>query len=1273
MTIHKLTAGSGYTYLTRQVAGGDVERARGQGAADYYTAKGNPPGAWGGRGADLLGLAGSQVSEAQMRALYGEGRHPNAEVIVREFLARHAEPGMSKRARACVEDAAIRASRLGRPFPVYETLAPFADRVARRLAAVHEEAGREPTQAERKGIQRAEAKRQRAAVAGFDVVFAPVKSAALLWALDERPWVRAAVRAAHEEARDAALAMLEQHAAFTRVGNRGEGQIDTDGLTYARFDHYDSRAGEPNLHTHVAIANKVRGTDGKWRALDARALYRMTVAASEFYNTAFETALRTRVRVRFASRPGSARGVEPVREIVGVPTDFLTHFSSRRTEIEARYDQLLRDYHRDHGHDPPKAMCHRLARQATIETREGKKPARSLEEMRADWRRSLSDAFGSDAVPALGSAVSELEAEDSQVTAPRVPPREMVEELAGWVVAAVSEQRSMWTVWNLRAEAERLARERLRFTSLAEHQMVVEAITAEATRLSVRVEPPELVSEPEALRRRDGESIFTEHAAARYTSRIVLDAEDRLLAAAQASTGRAIPETVIAATLTSQVDDALAPDQRALVAAFAGDDRQVVVGIGPAGAGKTTAMRALARVAQAAGRRMVPLATSAAAATVLGNELGLVAENLHKFVYEHTIGTHAAALAAGQPVPDHLAALSLRAGDIVLLDEAGMAGTFNLDRLVTIAQRHGALVRLLGDDRQLGAVESGGALRLIATDVGAARLETLYRFCDAAEGEATLQLREGESHALAFYTERDRVHGGSRQAMIDLAYAGWRADMLAGKTSLMAAATTTTVTELSARARADRVAAQQVEQAGTPLHDGNQAGRGDWITTRHNDRRLTVLGGKDWVKNGDAWHVTTRHGDGSLTARHLVHGGIIHLPAGYVARHVELLYATTTHRAQGSTVDTAHPVISEEMSRENLYVIATRARQRTNLYVITHQLMPLDSDDQLDATRHDPDAYAAIEVLENVLGRESTELSATQTIRDAQNQAVSLATLIPPYLHALQADATIRHTNAIHTVIGQNANQILDDRAWPAVHTALREAERHGWEPQAVLARALQRGPINHADSPAQLLAWRLADYTHQRGPTATDHHDLPPWIDAPRPAHSDSHNPSDWDTYLNQRADLIKHRVKHLTDAAGTDRPAWTKAFGNAPPNPQEHATWLHHLGTAAAYRDQHHITDNNPDHPIGPYIERGHAGHDAYQHAARAILTAHLITNTPTGARNLQSIQNLAHQLGIHLEITPQPDDTSVPTRRPATNRHAHQHRRQPSQTRTMRGPRL
>ncbi len=410
MTIHKITAGDGYLYLTRQVAGGDVPRERGQDAADYYTAQGNPPGRFAGRGAELLGVAGQEATEERMRALFGMGMHPDADTIIRGYLASHVTAGMTD---AELEAAALRAeaaASLGTPFPQYQPITPFAQRVAERVAAIQQAAGRPATGAEVSKIQAEEARRARAAVAGFDVVFAPVKSAALVWALDERPAVRAAVRAAHEAARDATLAMLEDHAALTRTGRGGIAQLATNGLTMAVFDHYDSRAGDPNLHTHVAVSSKVQGTDGIWRALDARPLYRLTVAASEHYNTRFEIELTTRLagagyRASFAARPDTARNAEPVREIAGVPAEFIAFFSTRRAVIEARYQQLIREYRAAHGHDPSRAACHRLARQANLETRDSKGAARSLGQMRADWRAALTARFGPGAVAHLMAAV----------------------------------------------------------------------------------------------------------------------------------------------------------------------------------------------------------------------------------------------------------------------------------------------------------------------------------------------------------------------------------------------------------------------------------------------------------------------------------------------------------------------------------------------------------------------------------------------------------------------------------------------------------------------------------------------------------------------------------------------------------------------------------------------------------------------------------------------------------------------------------------------------
>jgi len=296
MTLHKLHAGDGYTYLTRQIAARDEGRSPGQKLADYYTESGNPPGRWMGAGAADLAVEG-RVREDQMRSLFGRGMHPDADQIVSlETAAGHGEVD------------ARRAAKLGRAFPKYQQLAPRRERVAGRVAAFEAEHGPPPSTGVRSAFEAQEARRDRRAVAGYDLVFTPVKSVSVLWALGSAA-VREQVEAAHHDAVADTLAWLERETAFARVGDRGEAQIETRGFLAAAFDHRDSRAGDPDLHTHLAISNKVRAREdypdgsARWLSLDARVLHAAAVAASERYNTRIEENLAHRLGVEFHRAP----------------------------------------------------------------------------------------------------------------------------------------------------------------------------------------------------------------------------------------------------------------------------------------------------------------------------------------------------------------------------------------------------------------------------------------------------------------------------------------------------------------------------------------------------------------------------------------------------------------------------------------------------------------------------------------------------------------------------------------------------------------------------------------------------------------------------------------------------------------------------------------------------------------------------------------------------------------------------------------------------------
>ena len=253
--------------------------------------------------------------------------------------------------------------------------------------------GREPLHpGELSGFVAQQSRPDSSAVAGFDLTFSPVKSVSTLWAVAPRE-VSEQIEAAHDAAVTRTLEFLQTEAGYTRVGAHGVAQVDIRGLVAARFTHRDSRAGDPDLHTHVAISNKVQTLDGRWLALDARMLYRMTVAASEFYNTQLEAEVTTRVGGTFTER-ATRDGKRPVRELVGVDERLNTRWSSRRRAIDTVTADLSARFVTDHGRVPTTVESLRLAQQATLATRDRKHEPRSLAEQRTEWRRQALEVLG---------------------------------------------------------------------------------------------------------------------------------------------------------------------------------------------------------------------------------------------------------------------------------------------------------------------------------------------------------------------------------------------------------------------------------------------------------------------------------------------------------------------------------------------------------------------------------------------------------------------------------------------------------------------------------------------------------------------------------------------------------------------------------------------------------------------------------------------------------------------------------------------------------------
>jgi len=456
----------------------------------------------------------------------------------------------------------------------------------------------------------------------------------------------------------------------------------------------------------------------------------------------------------------------------------------------------------------------------------------------------------------------------------------------------------------------------------------------------------------------------------------------------------------------------------------------------------------------------------------------------------------------------------------------------------------------------------------------------VHRFTDPAEAAATLGIRQGRTSAIGFYQAHDRISDGSREAMLDELYDGWRDELTAGRTALMVCASTVEVAALSARARRDRVAAGQVEADGILLGDGNLAGVGDLVVTRHNQRVLTVHGGRDFVKNGDLWQVTERHPDGGLTVRHRAHAGAVRLPAAYAVAHVELGYATTVHRAQGMTVDAAHLLVDGAMSRESFYVAMSRGRSGNRAYVATGEAIDVDL--------HLPPRprLDAVDVLRGVLAREASERSATETWREALESAESLATLVPRYVDAwARALLTDELEGSVRAGLRDAGGRALEDRVtrapgWRRLVSASAGDDARERVSEAVRSRLLG-GPAEVRD-PAAVLAWRVANLDPNGAPPAGERF-RPPWLPPPPTLSVDSVG-----MWAAGQDRLVTDRVEALVERVAAEPPPWAHGIPARPEPGPARERWERDLGVVAAYRDQHRIPDD-----VDPWAAAPAAGH--------------------------------------------------------------------------------
>ena len=944
LNIGKLSPGAADYYV------GEVATS----AEDYYTGKGESPGRWVGSLAASFGLEG-QVEAEHFRAVL-DGRHPfSGEQLAppreqRQPADRTPGPEQGTLFDDGSVDVARAASRLrisvGR---VRQLLwaGEAKDRPPMYLVGRHAARSGGPPQwrIDVPEVERFEAAYlSKKARPGYDLTLRPPKSVSVLWALGPEP-LRREIRQAHREAVDAVVAYVETHALYARRRSRVTHKLErvgTDGLIAAAFDHRTSRAGDPLLHSHVVTANLTRTVEGRWQAIDGRPLFDHARPAGMLYQAHLRHLLAQRLGVEWGEvRKGWA-------EIDGVPKEVIRAFSKRRDEIEAMVAES--------GYTS--ARAHQTA---TLATRKAKEYGVDPDHLIAKWRdEAAALGFGPDEVEACIGRVKESDR-------PAAPPE--AESLHAFLAGPDGLTRLASTF--TRKEVVEAVADRVGATCTASGlERLVDGFLAsgQAQALSPDGAAREWVWRRGGNKERDldlarwstPELLKLEGDLRRWAT----DGFDALPAAPDGQT--------VEAVLVGR--PSLNAEQVAMVRGLAASNAPSLQPVsGRPGSGKTYATATYVRALVADGIPVVGCALAATAAAQLedscrfgpltGREASTIARLLRQL--------------DRQPLPT---------GAVVIVDEASMVGTRDLHRLATHVQNAGGSLKLIGDPKQHGAVETGGFFKHLCdqADERLIRLDQNNRQRTVDDQRGVEEFRQGlVEAALARYDTNGHIHRApTAAAAFDLMATHWNGDVEAGGTDPMIAGPNRVRSELNRRAR--RLMDEHGRLTGPVLTTatGVDLQAGDWVVTRRNQPHLRSSTG-GWVKNGSAGIVAAVDLQRRNVTVDFDRDGRITLPTDYLDTpgQIEHGYARTTYGVQGATLERAAYFAGDEASFEEGYVAFTRGRAETRLYLVDGTITAEDD------TRHKAHAAKAtgLDTVANALGRER----ANPLAHDADPQAAA--------------------------------------------------------------------------------------------------------------------------------------------------------------------------------------------------------------------------------------------------------------------------------------------
>jgi conjugative relaxase-like TrwC/TraI family protein len=995
-------------------------------------------------------------------------------------------------------------------------------------------------------------------VPAFDVVLRPTKSVSLLYGLGDAK-VAGDVLDAHHQATEQALTYLEEHVGARR-GHGGHEHVDANGLLAVGFDHRTSRAGDPLLHTHVIVANRVQGPDGRWTALDGRDLYRHRLAADAIYRGTYQRALTRSLGVAWSEpdRWGN-------RELAGMPNHLLKVFSKRADVIDCEVERLEAE---------GRIRTPKLVKWAVHATRQAKQheaPATLVERWRAEAAEHGFDA------PELLRGV--LGRDRHAPGGPLAGDGATTDEA---VIAAVFDR--LGGAQGLTAQASTFARP--------------EVIAALGDQL-VAVDRGELEGLADRFLEQRAVSVVADRTLGerRWSTPELLEVEQRLVADALERRGDhaavCSPETVREALAEHPT---LGEDQAGMVRDLTLSPDGVRVVVGKAGTGKTYALGVVRHAFALDGYHVLGAAPTGIAATSLEaegfEEVATVDRLLHELDQE-VAGRRDASRAARHGPAE---APVLDARSVLVVDEASMVGSRKLTRLLQHAQQAGAKVVLVGDDRQLGAINAGGGFRGLRVRLGASVLTENRRQQQAWERDALELVRDGQvDQAVQAYREHDRMVPASSKTelTLNLVRDWWQAHQQAETARQDGEPGGEAVILAYRRDEVDRLntTCQQVMNLNGRLGtDALQVGDrqlhvGDRVVLGRND--LRGLG----IANGTRGTVTGVDLDRRALTLETEQGRQLILPSTYLdgpvpqgRRVVDLAYATTGHKAQGLTRWRALVRITGQEDANWVYVQLSRARHDTRLHTIVGP-EPHPGASELDLPdREPPDAYGQLaaalsrqdgqRLAIDTASRVDVRATPTGELRAERDRLQAELDQAPPDRTRLLERATQRRQQAEEQLAATEAKHSRRDLR------GLFGRQRAGEQERDPAARALAARQAERA-AQAEVKA-RAAQQRHEAW--AEDHQDL--------------------GVGYREVSRELALRSRQRVAFAELEQPTYLiNTLGPVPESVRRRRAWRQTARQVEDYRQRFEISD--PDRPLGqpPTRDQDAERQQAWRQATSAI----------------------------------------------------------------------